>query len=122
MSLKETLMAKNAGEGIKFMENRTKGELEEILNKEVTLRDYDFITGKEGRFVVFIIDEVADKFFFGGSVITGLLDDISPENKKELQAEGVPVEVYSKKSKNGREYNGMTFYPAEAATADDLPF
>ena len=122
MSLKETLMAKNAGEGIKFMENRTKGELEEILNNEVTLRDYDFITGKEGRFVVFIVDEVADKFFFGGSVITGLLDDISPENKKELQEQGVPVEVYSKKSKNGREYNGMTFYPAEAATADDLPF
>lgn len=122
MSLKETLMAKNAGEGIKFMENRTKGELEEILNKEVTLRDYDFITGKEGRFVVFIVDEVTDKFFFGGSVITGLLDDIIPEDKKQIQAEGVPVEVYSKKSKNGREYNGMTFYPAEATTADDLPF
>ena len=45
-----------------------------------------------------------------------------PEYKKEIQAEGVPVEVYSKKSKNGREYNGMTFYPAEAATTDDLPF
>ena len=122
MSLKETLMAKNAGEGIKFMENRTKGELEEILNKEVTLRDYDFITGKEGRFVVFIVDGIEDKFFFGGSVITGLLDSLTTEEKKELQEQGVPVEVYSKKSRNGRDYNGMTFYPAEAATADDMPF
>ena len=122
MSLKETLMAKNSGEGIKFMENRTRGELKEILNKEVILRDYDFINGKEGRFVVFIVDGIEDKFFFGGSVITDLLDSLNPEEKKELQAEGVPVEVYSKKSKNGREYNGMTFYPAEAATEDDLPF
>lgn len=123
MSLKETLMAKNSGEGIKFMENRTRGELKEILNKEVILRDYDFINGKEGRFVVFIVDGIEDKFFFGGSVITDLLDSLNPEEKKELQAEGVPVEVYSKKSKNGRDYNGMTFYPAEAATTeDDLPF
>ena len=124
MSLKETLMAKNAGEGIKFMENRTKGELEEILNKEVILRDYDFINGKRGRFVVFIVDEIEDKFFFGGQVITELLDSINPEQKKELQAEGVPVEVYSKKSKNGMDYHGMTFYPAEAKTAteDDMPF
>lgn len=122
MSLKETLMAKNSGEGIKFMENRTRGDLKEILNNEVILRDYDFINGKEGRFVVFIVDGIEDKFFFGGSVITELLDSLTPEEKKELQAEGVPVEVYSKKSKNGREYNGMTFYPAEAATEDDLPF
>lgn len=122
MSLKDTLKAKNSGEGIKFMENRTRGELKEILNKEVTLRDYDFINGKEGRFVVFIVDGIEDKFFFGGSVITELLDSLNPEEKKELQAEGVPVEVYSKKSKNGREYNGMTFYPAEASTEDDLPF
>ena len=112
MSLKETLMAKNSGEGIKFMENRTRGDLKEILNNEVTLRDYDFINGKEGRFVVFIVDGIEDKFFFGGSVITELLDSLTPEEKKELQAEGVPVEVYSKKSKNDREYNGMTFYPA----------
>lgn len=122
MSLKETLMAKNSGEGIKFMENRTRGDLKEILNNEVTLRDYDFINGKEGRFVVFIVDGIEDKFFFGGSVITELLDSLTPEEKKELQTEGVPVEVYSKKSKNGREYNGMTFYPAEASTEDDLPF
>ena len=87
-----------------------------------TLRDYDFINGKRGRFVVFIVDEIEDKFFFGGQVITELLDSLNPEQKKELQAEGVPVQLYSKKSKNGMDYHGMIFYPAEAVTEDDLPF
>lgn len=123
MSLKDNLMAKNAGEGIKFMENREKGELTEILNTEVTLRDYDFINGKEGRFVVFIIDQDKVHFFFGGSVITGLLDSINPEDYEELKKEGVPVEVYKKKSKGNREYYGMTFYPSEVAESkEDLPF
>ena len=121
MSLKDNLMAKNAGEGIKFMENREKGELTDILNTEVTLRDYDFIIGKKGRFVVFIVDQDTEHFFFGGQVITELLDSINPEEKKELKADGVPVEIYQKHSKNGNDYFGMIFYPSEVTT-DDLPF
>lgn len=120
MSLKEKMMEKNSREGIPFMKDRTKGELNEILNQNVTIRDFDFIEGKEGEYVVFIIDEVKDSFFFGGSILTSNLADLTPEEKEEVKSAGLPVMFYEKKSKNNRRYIGATFYPEE--TQDDLPF
>ena len=120
MSLKEKMMKKNNNEGIPFMKDRTRGELTEILDKKVNIKDFDFISGKNGDYAVFIIDEVADSFYFGGSVITDALKDISDEEKEEVKANGLPVLFYEAKSKNNRKYYGAKFYPDEII--EDLPF
>jgi hypothetical protein len=120
MSLKEKMMGLNSREGIPFMKDRTKGDIREILNQNVTIKDFDFITGNDGEYVVFIIDEVKDSFFFGGSVLTSNLASLTEEEKKEVKEQGLPVNLYEAKSKNNRKYIGATFYPEE--TQDDLPF
>lgn len=120
MSLKEKMMRLNSNEGIPFMKDRTKGEIKEILDKNVTIKDFDFITGNDGEYVVFIIDEVKDTFYFGGSVLTNNLKMLSDEEKEEVKREGLPVYLYEAKSKNNRKYVGAKFYPEE--TQDDLPF
>ena len=120
MSLKEKMMKKNNNEGIPFMKDRTRGEIKELLEKTVLIKDFDFIAGQNGDYSVFIIDGVEDSFYFGGSVITAALKDISDEEKEEVKANGLPVQFYEAKSKNNRNYYGAKFYPEEVT--DDLPF
>ena len=70
MSLKEKAMKMNSGNGIEFMANKNKGEMMELYDRVCTIRNYDFIKGEDGEYVVFVIDEINDEFFFGGSVLT----------------------------------------------------
>lgn len=120
MSLKEKMLKMNNNEGIKFMSERTKGDIKELIGQKVTIKDYDFLSGDNGEYVVFIVSEIADSFFFGGSVLTSNLKSLTEEEKKEVQENGLPVEIYEAKSKNKRNYIGAKFYPDE--TIDDLPF
>lgn len=120
MSLKEKMLKKNNNEGIKFMSERTKGDIHELIGQKVTIRDFDFLSGDNGEYVVFIVDEIADSFFFGGSVLTANLKDLSIDEKEEVKVNGLPVEIYEAKSKSKRNYIGAKFYPDEVT--DDLPF
>lgn len=121
MSLKEKMLSLNSNEGIPFMKGRTKGEVAELLGNPVTIKDFDFLDGQDGEYVVFIVDEVKDSFFFGGSVLTKDLKGLSEEEKAEVKSNGLPVLLYEAKSKKtGRKYTAVKFYPDEAA--DDLPF
>ena len=104
MSLKEKMLKMNNNEGIKFMSERTKGDIKELIGQKVTIKDFEFINGDNGEYVVFIVDEIADSFFFGGSVLTSNLKTLSEEEKKEVQENGLPVEIYEAKSKNKRNY------------------
>ena len=121
MSLKERMMSMNQNEGIPFMKGRTKGEVSELLGQVVTIRDFDFLDGQDGTYVVFVVDEIGDSFFFGGSVLTNNLNTITPEEKEEVKKNGLPVLMYEAKSKKtGRKYTGVKFYPDEAQ--EELPF
>lgn len=120
MGLKEKMLKMNNNEGIKFMSERTKGDIHELIGQKVTIKDYDFLTGDNGDYVVFIVDEIKDSFYFGGSVLTNNLKTLSEEDKEEVRANGLPVEIYEAKSKNKRNYIGAKFYPDEVV--DDLPF
>ena len=111
MSLREKAEGMNSGKGIEFMDKRTKGETEELLDQVVTIRDYAFITGQEGEYAVFIIDEDADKFYFGGKVITDNLKALSEEEHEELKQEGLPTLFAERVSKNKRKYISVEFYP-----------
>ena len=120
MSLKEKMLEQNSNEGIKFMEGRTKGETAELLGKPVTIIDFDFLDGTDGLYVVFIVKEIKDSFFFGGSVLTKDLQLLNDEEAAELRKTGLPVIMYEAKSKKtGRKYISVKFYPDEA---EDLPF
>ena len=121
MSLKEKAMKMNSGKGIEFMQGKNKGEMIEILNKACTIRDYDFISGDDGEYVVFIIDEIDDEFFFGGKVLTDDMKQFTDEDHEEIKANGLPVLLTEQKSKKTkRPYVAVEFYPEESE--NDLPF
>ena len=111
MSLREKAESMNSGKGIEFMEGRTKGEMEELMDKTVTIRDYAFISGTEGEYVVFIIDEDPKTFFFGGKVLTDNLKAFTDEEHEEMKADGLPTFITQRTSKIKRKYVAVEFYP-----------
>lgn len=97
-----------------FMEGRDKGETKELLSTVCTIRDYGFLPNETGEpYACFIVDEIPDKFFFGGSVLTARLTDLDAEGYHEaIVEEGLPVLMTEKKSKkNNRGYTNVEFYP-----------
>lgn len=121
MSLREKTEGLNSGKGIEFMSDRTKGETDELIGRVVTIRDYAFIKGDNGEYVVFIIDENDDKFYFGGMVLTNNLKELSEEEHQELKQDGLPTLFKKQMNKKGkREYTSVEFYPESGD--DDLPF
>ena len=111
MSLKDKAKSMNAGKGIEFMADRTKGNAEELQGKTVTIRDYAFITGTDGEYVVFIIDEDPEAFYFGGKVLTDNMKEFTEDEHSEIIAEGLPTKFDVRKSKNKRNYTSVEFYP-----------
>lgn len=120
MSLREKAESMNAGVKVEFMKGRESGKTADILGKKYTITDYAFLKDdKDEEYAVFILDEIKDKFFFGGSVITKNLKAFTDEEKSEIQKEGLPVLFREQKSKTTkRTYTAVIFFPTE----DDLPF
>ena len=112
MNLKELAKGMNAGKGIEFMEGRNKGEADELLDRTVTIRNYDFINGENGEYAVFIIDEDEENFYFAGSVLTDNLRQLEA-HKEEIIAEGLPTKFTQRKSKAKRNYTAVEFYPED---------
>ena len=123
MDLKEMAKGMNAGKGIEFMEGRNKGEAEELLDRTVTIRNFDFINGENGEYAVFIIDEDEENFYFAGSVLTDNLKQLVPA-KEQIISEGLPTKFTQRKSKAKivtnnnskkakRNYTAVEFYPED---------
>lgn len=121
MSYKEKAKQMNSVNRIEFMANKNKGEMMELYNRPCTIRNYDFIKGEDGEYVVFVIDEISDEFFFGGSVLTEDMKKFTEEEKQEIIENGLPVKFTQRKSKNKRPYTAVEFYPEETEDGD-LPF
>lgn len=120
MSLKDEAKKMNLGNGVPFMEGRTKGSTDELLGKEITIRDFAFLNGQDGEYVVFIIDEDKDSFYFGGSVLTNNMKAFSESAQAEIRKDGLKTvmnKAQSKKSK--RNYISVKFLFDDE---DDLPF
>lgn len=102
-----------------FMVGRDKGDLEQILDTTVTIRDFGFMMGKDKKtkedkeFVCFIIDEDPKCFYFGGQVITDNLKKLDADGYlPEIKAEGLPVEFVERHSEtSGNDYISVTYYP-----------
>lgn len=105
--------AKEFSVQLPFMEGREKGEAKELVGQVTTIVDYGFLTGEEGKdYVVFIVKEHSKKFYFGGTVLTDQMQQLEAEGyHDDIIAEGLPMLMTEKKSKNKRTYTNVEFYP-----------
>lgn len=96
-----------------FMEGREKGDSKELLGQVSTITDYGFLKGDDNReYVAFITAERAKKFYFGGTVLTDQMQQLEAEGyHDEIVNEGLPMLMTEKRSKNGRTYTNVEFYP-----------
>jgi hypothetical protein len=100
-----------------FMEGKDKGELDRIIDINVTIIDYVFLKytnddGEEKDYVCFVTKEDPQHFYFGGQVLTDNMHELDAEGYGEaIRKEGLPVQFSKKKSKNKREYTTVNFYP-----------
>jgi len=111
-SLKER--AKAFDVQLPFMDGRDKGETKELLGQVSTIADYGFIPNDVGEaYAVFITKERANKFYFGGSVLTARLLDLENEGYHDaIVAEGLPMLLTEEKAKkSNRTYTNVKFYP-----------
>lgn len=99
--------------GLPFMEGREKGETDELIGQETTICDYGFLPNENGEaYSVFIVKERSSKFYFGGEVLTDRLTQLEKEGYHDaIVAEGLPILMTKKKSKNNRYYTNVEFYP-----------
>ena len=110
-SLKER--AKEFSVRLPFMEGKDKGEQKELHGTVNTIVDYGFLNDDKGvAYVVFMVKERPDKFYFGGEVLTDRLAQLEAEGyHNAICEEGLPILMTEKKSKNGRGYTNVEFYP-----------
>ena len=110
MDLKDFTKKLTEKNSILFMEGRTKGDLAEIVDKNVTVNNFAFLKNEEGEYSVFTVKEIPDSFYFGGMVITEHLKELEVY-REEIEKEGLPICIKAKKSKNKKNYYVMEFYP-----------
>lgn len=98
---------------VEIMEGREKGDIDKIIGEVVTIRDYDFLTGDNGQYGVFVLDEYPTLFFFAGMVLTENLVKIEEGGMRDTVInEGLPMTLIKKRSKNSnRYYTNVQFYP-----------
>lgn len=109
MNLKDRV--KQLGNNLPLMENREKGELDLLIGKDVTVRDFGFLDdGKGAKYIAFIVDEDKDNFFFGGQVLTDDFRDLEDDGYyAEIVKNGVPIRLEKKMSKSKREYTAVKY-------------
>lgn len=96
-----------------FMDGCDKGDPKELLGTVNTINEFGFLPNEQGEvYAVFTVKERAKKFYFGGSVLTDRLSQLEAEGYHEaIQAEGLPILMTEKRSKNGRNYTNVEFFP-----------
>ena len=96
-----------------IMQDRNKGETEDLIGTIVTLDNYEFMNkGKEDEYVVFTVKEEPNEFFFGGQVMNDRMREFEDEGYRDsILDEGLPLVLSTKKSKSNRNYTAVTFYP-----------
>ena len=110
-SLKER--AKEFSVRLPFMEGRDKGETSDLIGTVNTIVEYGFLPNDRGEvYACFIVKERSKHFYFGGMALTDQLTQLEAEGYHEaICAEGLPMLMTEKKSKNGRTYTNVEFFP-----------
>lgn len=107
--------AKEFSARLPFMDGREKGDAKELIGQVSTITDYGFLPNEDGEsYVVFIIKERSKKFYFGGSVLTDRMSHLDAEGYHDsIINEGLPILMTEKRSRNGRNYNNVEFFPED---------
>lgn len=107
--------AKEFSVQLPFMDGREKGDAKELVGQVSTIIDYGFLKGDDNReYVVFIVAERSNSFYFGGTVLTDQLTQLEADGyHEEIVSEGLPMLMTEKKSKNNRGYINVEFYPED---------
>ena len=107
--------AKEFSVQLPFMDNREKGDAKELVGQISTIIEYGFLKGDDDRdYAVFIVKERAKTFYFGGTVLTDQLQQLEAEGyHDEIAAEGLPMLMTEKKSKNNRTFTNVVFFPED---------
>lgn len=109
-TLKE--FAKALNNQSEVMVGREKGMTKEIIGKIVTICDYEFLSGDDGEFVVFVCKEIPEFFFFGGKVLTDGIKQCDEHGYgDEIRNDGLKIKLVERKSKKGRDYISVEYYP-----------
>lgn len=113
---------------IEFLRDRKKSDTEKLVNKIVTIIDYDWMKtkkdGEESLFPCFIVKGDDEHYYYGGSDLAKILKGLDEEGlKAEVQKEGLPVKIHEKtKLKDGnRTFTKYETFPTGWENAD-LPF
>ena len=98
-----------------FMEGRDKGDTKELLGTVNTITEYGFLPNEQGEaYACFIVKERPGKFYFGGTVITDRLTQLETEGYHDaIAAEGLPILMTEKKSRNNRTFTNVVFFPED---------
>ena len=109
MTLKDYLKQKHGR--LEIMEGKEKEDLKSLLEKEVTIDNFDFLHGEDGEYVVFTIKEDKKSFYFGSTILTEELKDLENAGyKDEIIKEGLKIKLTERKSKNSsRKYIAVEF-------------
>ena len=101
----------NKGEGIPFMDGRTK--MDTPVGEGLHLKDYGFIKGDDAPFAVMLFEEYPKNFMFGNSIVTDDIKTIEKDMGSKEQAlnllAGVSMKFTKRVSKRGREYMSVEF-------------
>ena len=105
--------AKQFEVSLPFMDGREKGDNADLIGQITNIVDYGFLPNEDGElYAVFIVKERSKKFYFGGSVLTERLSQLDAEGYgDDIREEGLPMLMTKTKSKNGRFYSAVKFYP-----------
>lgn len=114
MAFKNSYFKKFENEGVPFMADRDAGDINDILGTELVIKDFGFINDRSvelGKYAVFIVDGIDDKFFFGGSVISDVLNTINEDGMKDALCSGDQKVMFMKKQgkKTKRDYHYIEF-------------
>lgn len=98
-----------------LMDGCDKGDAKELLGQVSTITEYGFLPNEAGEmYAVFTVKERPGKFYFGGTVLTDRLYKLEQDGYHEaVVAEGLPVLLAEKKSKNNRSFVNVTFFPED---------
>lgn len=95
-----------------LMKGREKGDLKSLYMETITIRDFGFLRDGDDDYVVFIIDEDTENFYFGGMVLTDNMKNLEADGyRTEIEKEGLPIRLSEKMGKNKRKYTHVEYYP-----------
>lgn len=114
MAFKNNYFQKFTNEGVPFMDSRDAGDINTILDMKLKIKDFGFINDRSvelGKYAVFIVEGIDDKFFFGGSVISDVLNTIYEDGMKDALCSGDQEVMIKKKQgkKTKRDYHFIEF-------------